>query len=46
MFDWIFGSEEKRNQLLIAATASGDAEKVRKLLKKKLDVNLLNVGNS
>lgn len=41
MFDWIFGSEEKRNQQLIAATASGDAEKVRKLLKKKLDVNFV-----
>ena len=41
MFDWIFGSEEKRNQQLIAASTSGDIDKVRKLLTKKLDVNFV-----
>jgi len=41
VFDWIFGSVDKRSQQLIAAIASGDVEKVRKLLKNSLDINFV-----
>lgn len=41
MFDWLLGSPEKRNRQLIESSAKGDIEKVRKLLKKKLDIDFV-----